>query len=70
MYKNTTLRDEKNIYSGFSDGEIVQNIKRILEREPQHNDPGNIFFKKNLEIRTTLESILSYMESVKWKKTC
>lgn len=70
IYKTNTLKDEKEVYSGFSDEEIIKNIKTLLEREPQKDKPGNTFFKKDLEIRKILEEILLYMENVKKQKKC
>ena len=34
-YKENAIRDEKALYSGFSDEEIVKNINILLEREPK-----------------------------------
>jgi hypothetical protein len=70
IYKNNTLKDEKEIYSGFSDEEIIKNIKILLAREPQKDKPGNTFFKKDLEIRKILKEILLYMENAKKQKKC
>jgi hypothetical protein len=34
-YKGNAIKDEKALYSGFSDEEIVKNINILLEREPK-----------------------------------
>jgi len=70
LYKNNAIKDEKEVYSGFSEAEIINNIKTLLEREPKKESSGNTFFKKDVRIRTILEDILKYMENVKKQKKC
>lgn len=70
IYKKNIKKDEKDVYSGFSDDEIKKNINTILAREPKKDKAGNSYFKKDLQIRNILENILNYMENVKKQKKC
>ncbi len=70
LYKNNALNDEKKMYSGFSDEEIIKNITILLQREPKKENSGNTFFEKDTSIRSTLEDILWFMENVKKQKKC
>ncbi|MEI6711347.1 MAG: hypothetical protein WCK88_03930 [bacterium] len=70
VYKNNVLKDEREVYGGFSDEEIIKNINILLQREPQKDDTGNTYFKKDVRIRTILENILHFMENVKQQKKC
>jgi len=70
VYKNNVLKDEREVYGGFSDEEIIKNINILLQREPQKDDTGNTYFKKDVQIRTILENILHFMENVKQQKKC
>ncbi len=69
-YKGNAIRDEKAIYSGFSDEEIVKNINILLEREPKKENSWNTYFRKDVRLRTILEDILRYMDTVKKQKKC
>lgn len=70
IYRKNVIKDEREVYSGFSDDEIISNINTLLLREPNKGDAGNTYFKKDLQIRTILENILRYMENVKKQKKC
>ncbi len=70
IYKNSALKDEKEVYSGFSDQEIINNINILLQREPKKDSSGNTYFKKDVRVRTILEGVLQYMDTVKKQKKC
>ncbi len=70
IYKNSAIKDEKEVYSGFSDEEIIDNINTLLKREPTKDNSGNTYFKKDVRVRTVLENILTYMKNVKAQKKC
>lgn len=70
IYKNNVIKDEREIYSGFSEKEIIDNINTLLSREPKKENWWNTFFKKDIRIRIILEDILQYMENVKKQNKC
>lgn len=70
IYKTSAQKDEKQIFNGFSDNEIKQNIHTILAREPDQNKKNSILFKKDTQIREILEEILKYMENTQKNKKC
>lgn len=70
VYRKNALKDEKQVYSGFSDDEIIKNINILLTREPKKENASNTYFKKDVRIRTILEDIVHYMENVKKQKKC
>jgi len=70
LYKVNALKDEKEVFSGFSETEILKNIETLLAREPDKKNAGNIYFKKDLRIRTILEEISKYIQETKKEKKC
>lgn len=70
LYKNNAIKDENELYAGFSDEEIINDINILLEREPTMENVGNTFFKKEVGARMILEEILNYMQNAKKQKKC
>lgn len=70
LYRNNALSDEKKMYSGFSETEIIDNITTILKREPKKEGSGNTFFAKDTGIRSVLEEILWFIDNVNKQKKC
>ncbi len=70
LYKENALKDEKEVFSGFSEIEITRNIETLLLREPDKNDVGNMYFKKDTRIRKILEDIDSYIKETRKEKKC
>lgn len=70
LYTDNVLKDEKMIYNGLTDQEIIAKITTILKREPLRSETDSIYFKKNTEIRLILEKILEYINVSAKKKKC
>jgi hypothetical protein len=70
LYKNNVIKDENDVFSGFSETEILKNIEILLQREPDKKNIGNVYFKKDLRVRTVLEDIRNYIQETKKTKKC
>jgi len=68
LYKDNAIKDEKEVLGGFSEEEITANIKILLEREPNKDNAGNVYFEKDLRIRRILEDLSSYIKETKKEK--
>ena len=70
LYKENVLNDEKDVFSWFSENEMVKNINILLEREPDKKNVGNMYFQKDVRVRTILEDIKKFVEETRKEKKC
>jgi hypothetical protein len=70
FYRDNALKDEQEVFSGFSETEIIKNIDILLMREPDKKNSGSVFFKKDLHVRILLEDINNYLKETRKEKKC